>query len=205
MDIRRVAVIFDDQSRPETTGVYCRRALGRWSRSSISGPTSWTRSLGRASTSTSTSTTAWNTASRRPAALRLVGDRHPPELRLVPARRPATSISSSPPSATAPSGSRPRGSPRLAGCRWPAIPRSTASTTSRRPYDIAFVGNVFPGPRAELLEPAPPAVPPTSSSASLLRGDGPDLLGRAARLQPQHQERRQHAGLRGLALAARCC
>ncbi len=29
MDIRRVAVIFDDRARPETTGVYCRRALER--------------------------------------------------------------------------------------------------------------------------------------------------------------------------------
>jgi len=27
MAIRRVAVIFDDRARPETTGVYCRRAL----------------------------------------------------------------------------------------------------------------------------------------------------------------------------------
>jgi len=27
MDIHRVAIIFDDQARPETTGVYCRRAL----------------------------------------------------------------------------------------------------------------------------------------------------------------------------------
>ena len=27
MDIHRVALIFDDTSRPETTGVYCRRAL----------------------------------------------------------------------------------------------------------------------------------------------------------------------------------
>ena len=27
MDIRRVAVIYDDRARPETTGVYCRRAL----------------------------------------------------------------------------------------------------------------------------------------------------------------------------------
>ena len=27
MDIRRVALIFDDRPRPETTGVYCRRAL----------------------------------------------------------------------------------------------------------------------------------------------------------------------------------
>jgi GT2 family glycosyltransferase/tetratricopeptide (TPR) repeat protein/2-polyprenyl-3-methyl-5-hydroxy-6-metoxy-1,4-benzoquinol methylase len=29
MDIRRVALIFDDRERPETTGVYCRRALER--------------------------------------------------------------------------------------------------------------------------------------------------------------------------------
>ncbi len=29
MSIRRVAVIFDDQVRPDTTGVYCRRALGQ--------------------------------------------------------------------------------------------------------------------------------------------------------------------------------
>src|SRR5262249_10330290 len=27
MEIRRVALIYDDQTRPETTGVYCRRAL----------------------------------------------------------------------------------------------------------------------------------------------------------------------------------
>ena len=27
MEIRRVALIFDDKDRPETTGVYCRRAL----------------------------------------------------------------------------------------------------------------------------------------------------------------------------------
>ena len=27
MEIRRVAVIYDDRDRPETTGVYCRRAL----------------------------------------------------------------------------------------------------------------------------------------------------------------------------------
>lgn len=27
MDIRRVAIIFDDETRPETTGVYCRKAL----------------------------------------------------------------------------------------------------------------------------------------------------------------------------------
>jgi len=29
MDVRRVALIFDHKARPETTGVYCRRALGR--------------------------------------------------------------------------------------------------------------------------------------------------------------------------------
>lgn len=28
--IRRVALIFDNTARPETTGLYCRRALGRW-------------------------------------------------------------------------------------------------------------------------------------------------------------------------------
>ena len=28
MSIRRVAVIFDNDARPETTGFYCRRALG---------------------------------------------------------------------------------------------------------------------------------------------------------------------------------
>lgn len=27
MEIRRVALIYDDRERPETTGVYCRRAL----------------------------------------------------------------------------------------------------------------------------------------------------------------------------------
>ncbi len=30
MKIHRVALIFDNRARPETTGVYCRRALGRW-------------------------------------------------------------------------------------------------------------------------------------------------------------------------------
>src|SRR5437870_6299913 len=29
MPIQRVAIIFDNQARPETTGVYCRRALGQ--------------------------------------------------------------------------------------------------------------------------------------------------------------------------------
>ena len=29
MSIQRVAIIFDNKSRPETTGVYCRRALGQ--------------------------------------------------------------------------------------------------------------------------------------------------------------------------------
>ena len=29
MNLRRVAIIFDDKTRPETTGVYCRRALGQ--------------------------------------------------------------------------------------------------------------------------------------------------------------------------------
>lgn len=29
MDVRRVALIFDHKARPETTGIYCRRALGR--------------------------------------------------------------------------------------------------------------------------------------------------------------------------------
>lgn len=27
MDVRRVALVFDDEVRPDTTGVYCRRAL----------------------------------------------------------------------------------------------------------------------------------------------------------------------------------
>jgi hypothetical protein len=30
MTIRRVALIFDDQARPETTGTYCRTALGQF-------------------------------------------------------------------------------------------------------------------------------------------------------------------------------
>jgi hypothetical protein len=28
MAIRRVAVVFDNRARPDTTGIYCRRALG---------------------------------------------------------------------------------------------------------------------------------------------------------------------------------
>lgn len=28
----RVALLFDNTLRPETTGIYCRRALGSWSR-----------------------------------------------------------------------------------------------------------------------------------------------------------------------------
>ena len=28
MSVQRVAIIFDNRARPETTGVYCRRALG---------------------------------------------------------------------------------------------------------------------------------------------------------------------------------
>ena len=29
MSVRRVALIYDDQARPETTGGYCKRALGQ--------------------------------------------------------------------------------------------------------------------------------------------------------------------------------
>ena len=44
MSIRRVAVIFDDQIRPDTAGVYVRRRWPGWSRSSISRPDGPTRS-----------------------------------------------------------------------------------------------------------------------------------------------------------------
>ena len=46
-------------------------------------------------------------------------------------------------------------------------------------YDVAFVGNVFPGPRAELLELIRADVSPLVHRPVLLRGDGPHLfLGR---------------------------
>ena len=41
MAIRRVALIYDDRARPETTGVYCLVRCGGWLRSSIFSLMSW--------------------------------------------------------------------------------------------------------------------------------------------------------------------
>jgi DUF based on E. rectale Gene description (DUF3880) len=38
MSIHRVAIVYDDHARPETTGVYCRRALGRLAETQHFGP-----------------------------------------------------------------------------------------------------------------------------------------------------------------------
>ena len=133
MPIQRVAVIFDDQARPETTGVYCLRALRNWSRRSTSAPP----------TSTQAPRQGFDLYLNVDDGLdyRLPSDLRPRSLvgrstRISTSsgtepRRP-TSTWCSPPSATGPKGCAARGSPLHPGCRWPATPTSTPGTTWRR-------------------------------------------------------------------------
>ncbi len=73
-----------------------------------------------------------------------------------------------------------------------------------RDHDVAFVGNIFPGPRDELLQSIAARVPRALHRPGVLRRDGADVLGQSGRLQPQPAERREHAGVRGDWRAGRC-
>ena len=182
MAIRRVAVIFDSVQRPETTGVYC---LARSSRlvevehfqpgELDRMPRDGLRPLSQYRRRPAVSSAAGA------ASLRLVGHRHAPGLRLVPARRRAASTWSSPPSATGPSSFAAAG---IASAAWLPLacdPEIHRKHDVAKQYDVAFVGNVFPGPRAELLNLIRRQVSRLVHRPVLLRGDGPDLFGGADR------------------------
>ena len=83
MAIHRVALIFDSVQRPETTGVYCHRALGRLVEVSTSSPASSNAFPATASTFTSISTTVCVITCLRSAAQRVVGHRYAHGLRVV--------------------------------------------------------------------------------------------------------------------------
>ena len=59
-----------------------------------------------------------------------------------------------------------------------------------RRYEVAFVGNVFPGPRAELLEVIRRRYLRHVYRPVLFRGDGENIFVGPHLLQPEHQERR---------------
>ena len=152
MEIRRVALIYDDRARPETTGVYCRRAL-----ESLVEVVHF-----RPDELAAIPSQGFNLYLNIDDGLEyhLPAELHPSAWWAIDThsashgagRRPGISTSSSPPSATARPGSRPRGSRRRSGSPWPAIPMSIVGTRSARSMMLSFVGNMFPGPRAELIE-----------------------------------------------------
>ena len=71
-------------------------------------------------------------------------------------------------------------------------------------YDVAFVGNVFPGPRADLLELIRRRYPNSFVGQCYFEEMARTYSAARIGLQPQHPQRRQHAGLRGASPAARC-
>ena len=199
MSVHRVALIFDDRIRPDTTGVYVRRALAglvevvhfRPGQADAIPRT-------RASTCISASTTIPSTGCRPSlhpraywaidthrdfaARLRAVGPLRP-RLRRPARRRRAAARR------------RHRfGHLAAAGVR----PGRPSQARGPQAYDVAFVGHIFPGPRDELLRIDRPRVPRALHRPGLLRRDGADLLGQPGRLQPQPRQRREHAGLRGV-------
>ena len=150
MEIRRVALIYDDRARPETTGFYCRRpgVAGR-------GRALPARRAGgvpaRASISTSTSMTGCRTICRPICARGLVGDRHAPRLRPGASKSAADRLVF----AAQRDGAERLRRAGIASAAW--LPLACDPEIHRRhdvakQYDVAFVGNVFPGPRADLLE-----------------------------------------------------
>ena len=194
MAIQRVALIFDSVLRPETAGVYCHRASSDSSRSSISSP-------------------RVDRIPRKSFDLYLNIDdglryRLPPELRPAPAgpstptststaaaRRLRVSTSSSPPSATGRTccADRRRRVLAAAGLRPRDPPQARRGQAVRR----RLRRQRLPRAARDLLALDPAAVSQLVYRPALLRGDGPDLLGGPHRVQPQHPQRRQHAGLRG--------
>ena len=158
MAIRRVALIYDDRARPETTGVYCRRALERLVEVEHFRPDELAGSPATASTSTSTSTTACVTACRPICGPRPGGPSTPTSTSTgaSPRRRDFDLVF-----AAQRDGAERLRRAGIASATWLPLacdPEIHRKHEVAKQYDVAFVGNVFPGPRAELLEPAPAAV-----------------------------------------------
>ncbi len=151
MSITRVAVIFDDQARPETTGVYCLRAYLRSSKPSTSAPRISTKSRATPSISSSTSTTACATIYRRICVPRRGGPSTPTSTSSGASERPGALTSCSPPSAMAQISCARPASPRHPGFRSPAIPRSTASMRSTSTTTSLSSATSSPVLREELL------------------------------------------------------
>ena len=166
MEIRRVAVIYDDRARPETTGVYCRRALESLVEAVHFRPDEL-EAIPREGfdlyLNIDDGLRYHLPAELRPCAWWAI-DTHldfdwclregaavRPRL-----RRPARRGRAAPP----------RGDRSATWLPLACDPEIHRKHDVAKQYDVAFVGNVFPGPRAELLEPDPAAISATRSSAN---------------------------------------
>ena len=176
MEIRRVAVIYDDRARPDTTGVYCRRALE----------------------------TLVETVHYRPDELESIpregfdlylniddGLRYDLPEELHPCAWWAVDTHLTLDwyvqrgghfdvvFAAQCDGAELLRKAGIDSARWLPLacdPEIHRKHEVARSYDVAFVGNLFPGPRTELLNLVRQQVPAFVHRQRLLRGDGPRVL-----------------------------
>ena len=197
MAIRRVALIYDDRARPETTGVYCLRALRRLVEVEHFQPDELER-IPRDGfdlyLNIDDGFPYHLPSDLRPCAWWAIDTHLNFESCLEKAPRFDVVFAAQRDGADA---LRRAGISSAAWLPLACDPEIHGKHEVAKQYDVAFVGKCFPRPSCRLAEPAAPQVPQFVHRPVLLRGDGPDVLGVADGLQPQHQERRQHAGLRG--------
>jgi GT2 family glycosyltransferase/spore maturation protein CgeB len=150
MDIRRVALIYDDTSRPETTGTYCRRALGELVEVEHYRPADFER-IPRSGfdlyLSIDDGLEYLLPAELRPAAWWAI-DTHLNFARCVERSRDCDRVFAA----------QRDGAAKLAdlgiAASWLPLacdPSVHGQHEIPKRYDIAFVGNLFPGPREELV------------------------------------------------------
>ena len=197
MAIRRVALIYDDRARSETTGVYCLRALRRLVEVEYFQPDELER-IPREGfdlfLNIDDGFPYHLPSDLRPCAWWAIDTHVNFEACLDKAPRFDVVFAAQRDGADA---LRRAGISAAAWLPLACDPEIHSKHEVDKQYDVSFVGNVFPGPRADLLNLTAPDVHQLVYRAVLLRGDGSQLLGVAHCLQPEHQERRQHAGLRG--------
>ena len=198
----RIAVVFDNRPRPETTGTYVRRALGG---ARAFGPNRGRRPLpaGRAPPRPTRAVRPVRLRRRRPDAVllgrarpgRVVGDRHAPRRGGVRRPRPASRLRLHGPAERGRVVPGPRHPGRVAAARRrsrdPRPRRGCAAVrlVVRRPRPFGTAGRTARTSAAGVPEPL--------RRPRLLRGDGPHVRLEPSGLQPQRPRRRQHAGLRG--------
>ena len=151
MDIRRVALIYDDRDRPETTGVYCRRALGAVVEVEHFRPDEVERnSRGRFDLYLNVDDGLDYTLpdDLHPSAWWAI-DTHLSFDRCLEKARTADLVF-----AAQRDGADKLQAAGIASAQWLPLacdPEVHCKHEVDKVHDIAFVGNVFPGPRADLL------------------------------------------------------